>query len=236
MRKLQMLALCFGLAVTVGGCAKLAGGKHITTLEKAIEVQKNDTSRAIVLGTVEIEKEDGEGFTQAVSSFLVGGDSTQEGVRFGGSPVPNANAEKAKELIKDSRIPAYSLMDFAISSVRSWALVYPQKYAVYSFLDDKAHSANIGAWGRKDRKAYMVFDVNPGEIVYIGNIKYRFVENQYVSVKIEDKFELFKAEIPEEIRGRVVKRIIKSPPVLYPESMKKVPVPRSTVIVIPKYR
>lgn len=243
MNKVKIAVLFSCVVLALGGCTRIMKGPGIVTLEQAMEVQKTDAEKAIVFATVEDAREE-KAAMDAVAGFFMGDRSSKAAISFAGSPydVKSESLKKLREMSaklnekkgEDARIIALS--GFAISEQKNWALIYPAKYAVEKMQSADAHVADMRGWGRQDGKAYMVFDVNPGEVVYLGHIRTNWNNGQNIGVTVEDRFETFRATLPAQLQGKVQKRLIKAPSHILAEELTELPRQGATYIPIYTYR
>lgn len=196
------------------------------SLDEAIEYQAADPESAIVLATFEEVSETDVSIAEVI--FLGKKQNPVTGVSFAGSPY-DIRSESLRQLHEtgkkiDQKLGKepgriIALGGFKVLSNKNWAYVKPGKYAIHKVISSSYMVADMRGWGRLDRQAYMVFDINPGEVVYLGHIRSNWVNETQISLSVEDRFDQLRAELPVELQSRVQKRIVKAPSVLRPEEV-----------------
>lgn len=227
--KVTLLLLLTSLAT---GCAQ-KGPRMPLSLDEALQRQKSEPNKAIVLGTVESEGRPG-GFSEGMGAFLFGKQRVDSAIVFAGNPY-GPKPEAIQKIYDSQELTPLAYGTFSLTEGKDWAYVEPRKYAIYKFRNHENKIADFRAWARNDRMAYLVFDVNPGEIIYIGHIKARFNEGPHIELAVEDRFEEFKADQSEAIKQRLTKRVIKAPALLFAEEVLQQRIPVARTMFIPVY-
>jgi len=222
------LILASVLIMVLPGCVTDLTGKNANdaprTLNQAIERHTEESGRAIVFATYQ-EGEDDLGVGAVAKALLFGNRENVPGIIFDGSPYDQNNKSPHRGLhvleayVGKDVIPAYQ-GNFSIMGNKNWAYVYPTKYAASTVISKHQKAARIGGWTRKNKKAYLVFDVQPGEMLYLGHIRTNWVSDENIGFIVEDKFEEFRHSLPETIRHRVHKRLLKAPAYISADDMK----------------
>lgn len=213
------------MVLLLGACA--SGAKEPVTLGQAIKAQTENPERALVFATYQ-EGEDG-GVGEVVKAMLFGNRKNVPGIAFAGTPYDLNNKNPSREFYMLEKNVGKDVIPvaqgtFSIMETKNWAYVYPTKYALYLLISKDHKTANMGGWVRSDRMAYLVFDVRPGEAVYLGHIRTDWRDDMHIEFAIEDRFEEFRQTLPESIRHRLQKRVLKAPAYVRAET---VPKPRS---------
>lgn len=230
---MHSLMRIFAASVAIFMLASCAHKQQIVrqpdTLEEAVQRQAQEPELALVFATLEAPLVD-DALHPVLESLLYGNSRTGEvAIGFAGSPY-DIRSEKLRQLhdasqklktAKDEGARTIGLGGFKLLESRNWAAVPPARYALYKYLGRDRKVADMQGWGRRDGKAYMVFDVNPGEAVYLGHIRAEILENGLLTVVVEDRFEAFRASLPPELQARVQKRLLRAPSTLKPESVDK---------------
>jgi hypothetical protein len=217
MRNILRITLFVFFASFIVGCAQKGHEKMPVTLDEALQRQKVEPDTAIVLGTVESLGKS-NAISEGLGAFLIGKRTVKPAIGFAGNPY-GPKPEIFKKLPQDQGAIPIAYGGFSLTEGKDWAYVASRKYALYQFRNHENKMADFRGWGRNDRMAYMVFDVNPGEVIYIGHIKAQFNQGQYINFAVEDRFEEFRNSQPEEIQRRLIKRIIKAPTSIYAEEV-----------------
>lgn len=223
---LNKWVIALTLGFLVAGCA----GKNIlgasNTLAAAQKQQEIETEKAFVFATFETVNGP-SGLSQGLGAFLIGTKPADSFIAFGGSPLKqdwqNIPAKAKLQMYSDNKQKPLAFGMFTFSPNRNWALVYPNRYALLQFLGSDNVFADFRGWGRQDQKAYLVFNVNPGEAVYLGHIKVQIQNGQNVVFAVEDRFEEFKRALPQSLEAKLQKRIVAAPNTIYAESIETKP-------------
>lgn len=211
------------MALLLAACA--GGSKEPVTLSQAIKAQAESPDRALVFATYQ-EDEDADGIGDVMKGILFGGQKTVSGIVFAGSPYDLNNKNPSREfyVLENSAgrdVVPVSQGKFNIMETKNWAYVYPTKYALYALIGKHSKAADMGGWMRSDRMAYLVFDVRPGEVLYLGHIRTNWRNEMNIEFAVEDRFEEFRQTLPESIRHRLQKRVLKAPAHIRTEDVQK---------------
>jgi hypothetical protein len=72
---------------------------------------------------------------------------------------------------------------------------------------------DFASWNKRMGNRYGYFALNPGEVIYIGNLKLD-PEGMTIHMQVEDRFDEMKAKLPPELGNKMVKKLL-----LLPESI-----------------
>lgn len=231
--KTVFLFLAVILLVSCGSqTSKTKLPKEAKTLRDAIVLQKHNPHKAIVFA--KLYSDDAYlGVSQEVFGFLAQNDTVGQ-ISFVGS-FGNLKETLGRTLsVGGQQVKLGGINTMTFTERKNWAYVEPGKYAVNYYHSTDNLRANISGWSRDDGKAYMVFNISPGDVVYIGDIYAGLNENQ-VSVVVKDNYESTLNNVPEALKTTLQKRLIAAPKILTAESVTPYRNERSTTS-FPVYR
>jgi hypothetical protein len=88
---------------------------------------------------------------------------------------------------------------------------WPGSYALSSFyLPANLQIYNFPGWSRGEIGALGRFDVAAGEVIYVGHLDFRG-QGQRLDMTVGDRFDAFRADLPDEIAARLQKRLVTLP-------------------------
>lgn len=186
--------LCLG-ALLATGCQMVSG------LDYVAQRQQQLPQSAVVLGTV----------AKATPSGLVGSESGKgSALRFDTEMVDKLTPEMKALTGWDKGMPRPMRFSFTLPSDD---VVMPGHYALTRVTDALGFTSNFESARQYFRPVW--FDVAPGEVVYIGDIRFA-PEEKGVRIIVTDRWDEYVRthHVPPALMARVQKRILRVPEVL----------------------
>jgi len=186
--------LIIGVVLFLSGCKS-------APLAPVAEQYERFPQSAVVMGTV----------ARATSTGLIGSESGHgSALRFDTDMMDPMNPEVQQFYAWAGGVPKPMRFSF---SVPSETIVMPGRYALTRVIDALGQASNL----ESDRQFYspIWFDVMPGEVVYVGEVRFAMGEKG-LYVKVTDKWDEYVVthRVPQALQARVHKRLLQLPEVI----------------------
>lgn len=211
--------------LVVAGCQGLNNNKNQPSLADAKNAIDSDSEKSIVFATLDANELGDVSGGNILHGLLLGSSRTEKtavpALSFSVNVYDIKSPSLKRMFEKNPNKNPNALGGFDINENRPWSVVFPGQYAVDKFLSRDMKLTSLGGWARQDKKAYMVFNVNPGEIIYLGHVKAALNNEGIVEFIVEDRFDSFAKTLPADMRSKIQKRIVKAPSSLRAEKVER---------------